>query len=573
MKRELSSKFIQDDRGVWVPKNDVRAFGYSDGRWVEKYLEYVFNTVSDLSSGSEELERYIKDWNTEYHLTRKRKDLLAGLNHNRNAKVLEIGCGCGAITRFLGEQYDSVVAVEGSYERARLARQRTSDLENVEVIASRYQDTGLEGEFDIVFCIGVLEYAPTYVDALDPFAHALQSMKRMLKPNGALVIAIENKLGLKYFANSREDHAGTFFEGIEGYPRTSDKFKTFGRLEFKKLLESYWDNTDFYYPFPDYKIPAALISDAGTEVLDTGELVGSLDERDYAGKIKPFFDTKLAWPEIASNGLVGELSNSFLVVAGSEGDLAPSFTDRLAVLFNRDRLPRFSTETYIERRGDSIVARKMTQSGKEEVAGKVSVRPTTTEWLERKTVAFVLFRNAHSRFISADNQIEPIKIWWEKILAMSSETDDGLFLNGDMVDAVWHNCSVMPNGSVEFFDQELVWHQEIRPVDLFLRSAIQWTARYAKPGMPNFSNARKIRIVKQLGDKLNISFSSVDVARVIEMEGVLQSQLGMVSKSRSTQKIKFMLFMPYADEIIFIIERVALQSRRARNLLRRLIGR
>ena len=42
---------------------------------------------------------------------------------------------------------------------------------------------------------------------------------RHLTPGGRIVIAIENRLGLKYLAGCAEDHLGTYFSGIQGSGR------------------------------------------------------------------------------------------------------------------------------------------------------------------------------------------------------------------------------------------------------------------------------------------------------------------------------------------------------------------
>ena len=572
MLEELNGSFKRDRDGVWVPRAGRAGFGYTDGAWVERYLERAFKQAKDLSSESAELEEYIKDWNTEYHLTRKRKDLLAGLTHNRSAKVLEIGCGCGAITRYLGEQYASVIAVEGSYNRARLARLRTADLESVEVIASRYQEIGLDGSFDIVFCVGVLEYAPTYVDADDPFRHALESMKRMLKPGGSLVIAIENKLGLKYFSNSREDHSGTFFEGIEGYPRYGHVFETFGKRELDSLLKEFWPTVDFYYPFPDYKLPQLLISEHGLTKINPGEMIASLTERDYAGSAGVFFDNRLAWKQIAGNGLAGDMSNSFLAIAGGDPSVSPSMEGKFAVLFNRDRRKQLSSETTIFDDGSNIVASKELLGGPVVESLNVRMESSSSQWVNGDTIAFAVFKSAHSRKSNISAQLEPVRIWWRKILEQSNQSADGPMVDGRLIDAIWHNAFQLPNNDIVFFDNEMIWREPIPAKDLFLRAALHWTKRFRKHEMPALGSARAITAVRQIARELDIPFSFSDVLRVARREASLQSEIGLVGAKAAFYQIMVQAYFPYHEKFMAQKERLATLARRARNLLRRIVG-
>ena len=76
-----------------------------------------------------------------------------------------------------------------------------------------------------------------------------------------MIIAIENKFGLKYWAGAREDHTGRNFDSIEDYP--NDKgIQTFGKHELTELLKSVgFSNTEYYYPMPDYKLPKIVYSD------------------------------------------------------------------------------------------------------------------------------------------------------------------------------------------------------------------------------------------------------------------------------------------------------------------------
>lgn len=572
MREHFNERFVQDDLGLWIPRDGVAAFGYSDGRWVERYLEQVFRKVDDLSSSSEELEHYIKDWNTEYHLTRKRKDLLAGLEHPRDAKVLEIGCGCGAITRILGERYSKVVAAEGSYDRARLARLRTRDLDHVDVVCSPYQALELQGQFDIVFCIGVLEYAPTYVDATDPFATALNSMKEMLRPEGTLVLAIENKLGLKYFANSTEDHAGTFFEGIEGYPRMSNKFKTFGRIELEDLLREHYEMISFYYPFPDYKIPSALLSEEAMQSLAVGELLGSMVERDYTGRGHAYFDNRLAWPEVVANGLGRDLANSFLVVASNGEAKAPAMKDRLGVLFNSDRRAEFVTETSIKKDNGSVWTAKAIVGKRGAPTPNVAIQPCSSKWIDRPTVALELFRNSLARHRKLAEQIAPVRAWWDHVVRESNSRQDGM-VDGDLIDAVWHNCCRLEDGTLSLFDNELIWKEPIPRKELFIRAAFAWGVRYRKREMPFLGSGSLKSAIITLGRALGLTLSEADFKGFVEREATLQSEVGMTSKERASRAIALKLRVPLYEELHAVYDWTGRQSGRAQNLIRRLAGR
>ena len=127
---------------------------------------------------------------------------------------------------------------------------------NFNVVAEK-----MEERFDYVTLIGVLEYAKSYIGKDNPYPEYLEKINRLLKPGGKILIAIENRLGLKYFAGCREDHVGREFVGIEGYPGI-DFVETFSKPELEQILqENGFSKFKFYYPYPDYKFPAVIYSD------------------------------------------------------------------------------------------------------------------------------------------------------------------------------------------------------------------------------------------------------------------------------------------------------------------------
>ena len=157
----------------------------------------------------------VSDWPTLYHLSGARANLLRPL-HERlvGQRVLEVGAGCGAITRYLGEHAAQVVALEGSSQRAAICAARCAGLDNVTVVCDNLQHFPTDTTFDVVTLIGVLEYSRQFIAAADSVATMIELCRNLLSANGVLILAMENQLGLKYFAGAPEDHIPQPFFGI-----------------------------------------------------------------------------------------------------------------------------------------------------------------------------------------------------------------------------------------------------------------------------------------------------------------------------------------------------------------------
>ena len=103
-------------------------------------------------------------------------------------------------------------------------------------MVGNFNDIVLEEKYDYITLIGVLEYAAYYTDAKQPFESFLKRISSYLKEDGKLLIAIENKFGLKYWAGTREDHTGKFFDGLEGYIDTESSVRTFSKEGLKTII-------------------------------------------------------------------------------------------------------------------------------------------------------------------------------------------------------------------------------------------------------------------------------------------------------------------------------------------------
>jgi SAM-dependent methyltransferase len=128
----------REDGLGYLASGDCR---YRDG--AEGRLLDTVASATDRSSSSDELEWAATDWPTKYSLSRSRANILRALDIPHDARVLEVGCGCGPLTRYLGERCSLVDGVEPSPTRASVAQQRTADLASPDVSVSGSSDAGL----------------------------------------------------------------------------------------------------------------------------------------------------------------------------------------------------------------------------------------------------------------------------------------------------------------------------------------------------------------------------------------------------------------------------------------------
>ena len=283
---------------------------YTDGEIEDEMLDIAMNTPP------EEIERVIaerKSWPILYHFSPIRENLLSFLEPSfRGKKILEIGSGCGAVTGCFSRTSAALTCVDLSKKRSLVNAYRHREADNITIRLGNFQDVEkkLDCDYDIITLIGVFEYGSGYIDSAAPYEDFLATVKRHLKAGGTLIIAIENRLGIKYFAGATEDHCGKYFEGIEGYP-TENRAKTFSKPALEKLCrDAGFTEQTFYYPFPDYKLPMTVYSDA--YLPKDGELRDYLSNFDRERML--LFDEAAALYSMRDDGLFPLFANSFLVL-------------------------------------------------------------------------------------------------------------------------------------------------------------------------------------------------------------------------------------------------------------------
>jgi glycosyltransferase involved in cell wall biosynthesis/SAM-dependent methyltransferase/uncharacterized coiled-coil protein SlyX len=337
---------LDDITDVWS-RPGYCGIAYNDGDEIEERIGAVISEANDLGVLSNELRSHCTDWPSLYHLTSARANILRPFEADLQGEILEIGAGCGAITRFLGECGGNVLALEGSPRRAAIARSRTRELPNVAVVSDRFDLFQRSWKFDVITLIGVLEYANLFNAGVNPALAMLEQVQSLLKPDGKLIIAIENQFGLKYFAGAPEDHLSIPMYGIEGRYR-KEQPQTFGRRALTRVLEQAgFSHSEFLAAFPDYKLPFSIITEKGfsCDDFDAGALASQSVRRDP--QLPPIltFSPELVWHGLVENRMALDMANSFLVVARRNHEQSDSNDLVLAWHFTSERSKEFCKKT------------------------------------------------------------------------------------------------------------------------------------------------------------------------------------------------------------------------------------
>jgi len=238
----------------------------------------------------------------------KRMGGVATLEFAENETILDAGCMWGSLSVPLAKTKAQVFAVDQTKESLLLLarRKKEENLDNLHLICGDLNKLGFKDNiFDKVIVNGVLEWIPENSDVevshfikrkgklLDNLRlfmkdHSkgkspvekqkifLKKVNSALKDDGILFLAIENRYDFLYFFGVREPHCGIRY--ISLLPRglqnvfslllRGRKFQnwTYSRKGLIKLLQSAGFNKfNFFYGFPDYRMPEFVLTDNGME--------------------------------------------------------------------------------------------------------------------------------------------------------------------------------------------------------------------------------------------------------------------------------------------------------------------
>ena len=185
------------------------------------------------------------------------------------------------------------------------------------------------GKFDYIISVATIEKELNPIDMLKKF-------KTMLKPNGTLLLGMNNRLGVRYFCGDRDPYTNRNFDGIENYYRAyankSDIFngRMYSRIEIEEMLRAAgWNDFTFYSVLTDLQNPSLIYAE------------NYLPNEDLANRVFPtynypntvFLEEGALYSTLIKNELFHRMANAYLI----ECPLNGNFSDVLHVTCSLER--------------------------------------------------------------------------------------------------------------------------------------------------------------------------------------------------------------------------------------------
>lgn len=554
--------------GIYFPKNfDPNDFNYSDGDDFERELFDFINSSQDKSLFSYELIKAIKNWPSFCHLSPVRTNLLRPVSEILKGRILEMGAGCGIITRYLGETGGEVVALEASLQRARIIRARTADLQNVNVVCDRIETFNTSNKFDIVTMIGVLQYSRLFTKlGKNAELKILQAAIEQLSADGILIVAIQNKLGLKYFSGYPEANTGIPFFGIENHYHDKSIIR-FDRQEIQSILNSLGLRYQkILYPFPDYHMPKTILSEKGIQQLTASSISDIIISSAHQEKIRPdwvtpHFMLESAWETICAAGLTSHLANAFLILASKSDNLLNTL-DKSSTLgwhYSTDRSAEYAVEkTFQQNDSGEMIVKRNKICDKENNSALISHILSEEPYIKGRmywTFFIAIVKNKNWELW----QVAQWALKWMQFVCNEANIPElykvnlnTQMVNGKLYDCTPFNCVQNENDHLIFIDKEWELQFEIKLIVILVRGLISSFTNITKITFSEKQENGIIGIIISLFNELNIDISEELVKEAIAFDTfcqkIIHDNTNFISTTNGKQKIVDTFFQLYRKD-------------------------
>ena len=289
---DLSQSLLVCDKGhEFVVKGDIPIFSkdpnFYYGEIPEEEMNQLLGELEQPGNFEDKFATFIrsktdqfKDSLLRYIFDPHRSAFSFQLPIHQNSTVLDVGCGWGSISIQLQDKVGQIHGMDLTHSRLRFFNNWLSakNINNISIVCGG--DTQFlpykDNFFDLVLLNGILEWTPLSFEG-DPEEvqlNYLREVRRILKDDGYLYLAIENRYGYKYFLGKPDDHSNLLFGSL--LPRWMANY--YSKLAADKPYRTYTYSFEKYrqllnqagfpletthsvlpnYRYPQYYVPADI---------------------------------------------------------------------------------------------------------------------------------------------------------------------------------------------------------------------------------------------------------------------------------------------------------------------------
>lgn len=488
------------------------------------------NDYSKILNKSEKLEYVLA-------LSPVRSNIINWYSFKENSSILELNGNYGEITGFLCQKANRVVTLEEDNRFAEIIEKRYKNEECLEVKNTSIYNENINEKFDYVIVIGITEKLEDYI----------KYAKDHLNENGVILLAINNKFGIKSFITCTNE-----------YKLTNNDNLTITKNKLDKMLDNQELNYKYYYPLPDYKL---------TNVIFTENYMPDLENisRDITYKCGNVnFNEIQAYRELLKDNRDNFkfFANSFLVEISKKEleDNSIKFISYTNMRKDKYRIRTTIKNEYVEKTYVNEVSKKHIERVKKNIdlLNKLEIN-TLDSYTQNEIISKFTTAQTYNKILLSTLKEEGIDKFIEKIkefqdflkqkLETVKEIEQNVFdkyeveyekekiekltfVKNGLWDLTFQNCFYIDNNYYAY-DQE--WFEENIPVEFIIYRSILY-----------FNEIKHIISDEEIFSKLNIDtyylelFNKLDniLQTKIRKESMWKLHTKEESESKKYQKIK-----------------------------------
>ncbi|MBQ9827643.1 MAG: adenylyltransferase/cytidyltransferase family protein [Lachnospiraceae bacterium] len=179
-------------------------------------------------------------------LTSLRRNALSWYPFRENLRILDAGCGCGALTGLLLDVSGETDAVDIDPECAEITKRRYAGRKGLNVINGDILDLPGDRKYDCIVAAELLE------ELTGDAVRILKKLKDLLNDDGTLLLFFRNRNGIRYSSGARDEYV----KSRQDLSKLHTKEETAEILKAAGFTDIYC-----YYPVPDMIFTQTVFSD------------------------------------------------------------------------------------------------------------------------------------------------------------------------------------------------------------------------------------------------------------------------------------------------------------------------